>query len=78
MPAITTADLKAYVGRVFARDTLKIGIVGNVDAATAGAIVDRIFGALPAKADLVPVAARRAAGPRPHASWSTSTCRSRW
>jgi zinc protease len=59
---ITAADLKAYVGRVFARDTLKIGIVGNVDAATAGAIVDRIFGALPAHADLVPVAAANPQG----------------
>jgi zinc protease len=56
VPTITAADLKAYVGRVFARDTLKIGIVGNVDAATAGAIVDRIFGSLPAKADLVAIA----------------------
>jgi zinc protease len=56
VPTITAVDLKAYVGRVFARDTLKIGIVGNVDAATAGAIVDRIFGSLPAKADLVAIA----------------------
>jgi len=53
---IGVPDLKAYVGRVFARNTLKIGIVGNVDAATAGAIVDRIFGSLPEKADLVPIA----------------------
>jgi zinc protease len=54
--AVTTEDLKNYVRRVFARDHLKIGIVGNVDAATAGAIVDRIFGSLPEKADLAPVA----------------------
>jgi zinc protease len=59
---ITSADLKAYVGRVFARDNLKIGIVGNVDAATAGAIVDRIFGALPAKADLAPIASANPQG----------------
>jgi zinc protease len=62
VPDITSADLKAYVGRVFARDNLKIGIVGNVDAATAGAIVDRIFGALPAKADLAPIASANPQG----------------
>ena len=59
---VTPADLKNYVRRVFARDNLKIGIVGNVDAATAGAIVDRIFGSLPAKADLVPVASANPQG----------------
>jgi len=59
---VTPADLKNYVRRVFARDNLKIGIVGNVDAATAGAIVDRIFGSLPAKADLAPVASANPQG----------------
>jgi zinc protease len=53
---ITPDDLRTYVRRVLARDNLKIGIVGNVDAETAGKIVDRIFGTLPAKADLTPVA----------------------
>ena len=59
---VTPADLKNYVRRVFARDNLKIGIVGNVDAATAGVIVDRIFGSLPAKADLAPVASANPQG----------------
>ena len=59
---VTPADLKAYVGRVFARDNLKVAIVGNVDAATAGAIVDRIFGSLPEKADLASVAAAKPQG----------------
>lgn len=53
--AITTADLKAYVDRVFARETLKIAIVGNIDAATAGGLLDTVFGTLPAKAELAPV-----------------------
>jgi zinc protease len=52
--AITTADLKAYIGRIFARDTLKVGIVGNLDAATAGRLIDSVFGTLPARADLAP------------------------
>jgi zinc protease len=55
LPAVTIGDMKDYVRRVFARDTLKIGIVGNVDVAAAGKIVDQIFGSLPAKADLVEV-----------------------
>jgi zinc protease len=54
--AIATTDLKAYIGRVFARDTLKIAIVGNIDAATAGQLIDSVFGTLPAQAELAPVA----------------------
>ena len=56
VPTITTDDLKAFTRRVFARDNLKIGIVGNIDAAAAGALVDRVFGSLPAKSTLSPVA----------------------
>ena len=59
---ITPADLRDYTRRVFARDNLKIEIVGNVDAETAGKIIDRIFGSLPAKADLTPVAAANPRG----------------
>jgi zinc protease len=59
VPSITVADLKDFVRRTFARDTLKIGIVGNVDAAQAGKIVDRIFGGLPARAELKDVPAAK-------------------
>jgi zinc protease len=52
---ITADDMHAYVRNVFARDTLKVGIVGNIDAATAGALVDKVFGGLPAHATLRPV-----------------------
>jgi zinc protease len=52
VPAIQQADLKAYVGRVLARDNLKIGVVGDIDAKELGLVLDRVFGALPAKADL--------------------------
>jgi zinc protease len=55
VPNIGPDDLRTYVKRVLARDNLKIAIVGNLDAAAAGALVDRIFGALPAKADLQPI-----------------------
>ncbi|HET7679340.1 MAG TPA: pitrilysin family protein [Xanthobacteraceae bacterium] len=55
VPQIGVDDLRTYVKRVLARDGLKIAIVGNLDAAAAGALIDRIFGSLPAKADLQPV-----------------------
>ena len=53
---ISAQDMRAYMKDVFARDTLKVGIVGNIDGATAGALVDKVFGALPAKAALRKVA----------------------
>ncbi|MCB1493254.1 MAG: insulinase family protein [Rhodobiaceae bacterium] len=49
---ITSDDLKAYHSHVLAKDTLKIGVVGAIDAATLGPALDRIFGDLPDKADL--------------------------
>jgi zinc protease len=52
VPTITVDDLRGYVKNVFARDTLKVGIVGNIDAATAGAMVDKVFAGLPAHANL--------------------------
>jgi zinc protease len=55
LAAITAADLHAYVRNVFARDKLTVGIVGDIDAAAAGKLIDRIFGGLPAKATLAPV-----------------------
>src|SRR3954449_12509480 len=48
VPAIQIADLKDYVGRVLAKDTLKVAVVGDVDAATLGKLLDHTFGALPA------------------------------
>jgi zinc protease len=56
VPAITADDLRAYSRNVFARDTLKVAIVGNIDAATAGRLLDEVFGSLPATATLTPVA----------------------
>src|SRR5262249_18622040 len=52
VPTITPDDLRAYTRRVFARDVLKVAIVGNIDAARAAEIVDKAFGGLPAKAEL--------------------------
>src|SRR6185437_2132142 len=46
VPKIDVADLKDYVRRVLAKDTLKIAVVGDVDAATLGQLLDRTFGGL--------------------------------
>jgi zinc protease len=48
-------DLKTFVAHGLARNTLKVAIVGDVDPQTAGLMLDRIFGALPARSELVPV-----------------------
>lgn len=52
---ITAADLRAYLKHVLARDTLKIGVVGDVDAAGIGRLIDRAFGTLPAKGELAAI-----------------------
>lgn len=55
VPRIAADDLRNYVRRVFARNELKVSIVGDVDPKTAGALIDRAFAGLPAKNDLRPV-----------------------
>jgi zinc protease len=63
VPKINVSDMKDYVRRVLAKDTLRIAVVGDVDADTLGKLLDRTFGGLPAKASLTPVADVEAAGP---------------
>jgi zinc protease len=55
VPKIDVADLKDYVRRVLARDTLRVAVVGDVDPDTLGKLLDKTFGTLPAKANLTPV-----------------------
>ncbi|HTS42281.1 MAG TPA: pitrilysin family protein [Xanthobacteraceae bacterium] len=66
VPQITAEDLKTYARRVFARNTLKVAVVGDIDAATLGKVLDQVFGGLPEKAELNPVSAvkMQAAGRR--------------
>lgn len=52
---ITPDDMRDYARRVLARDNLKIGVVGDIDPETAGELIDKTFGKLPAKAQLKPV-----------------------
>jgi len=62
MPRITVDDLREYVRRAFARNELTVSIVGDIDAKTAGELIDRAFAGLPAKNDLRPVANAKPAG----------------
>jgi zinc protease len=55
VPTVTIADMKDYVRRVLAKDTLKIAVVGDIDPASLGKLLDQTFGGLPAKAELAPV-----------------------
>jgi zinc protease len=63
VPKIDVADMKDYVRRVLARDTLRIAVVGDVDPATLGQLLDKTFGGLPAKASLTSVPDIEAAQP---------------
>jgi zinc protease len=56
VPTITVSDLKDYTHRVLARANLKIAVVGDIDAEAVKVMLDRVFGALPAKPELKPVA----------------------
>jgi zinc protease len=55
VPKIDVADMKDYVRRVIAKDTLRIAVVGDVDPDTLGKLLDKTFGGLPAKASLTPI-----------------------
>ena len=55
MGALNGDDLRDYMSRVFARDNLVVGIVGAISEEEAGAMLDKVFGALPAKAQLTEV-----------------------
>ncbi len=52
---ITGDDLEGYRKRIFAKDTLKVVAVGDINAEQLGALLDEVFGDLPANADLVAV-----------------------
>jgi zinc protease len=53
---ITREDLDGFRKRTFARDNLKVVAVGDISAEQLGELLDRLFGDLPAKAELAPVA----------------------
>jgi zinc protease len=55
LPKITIDDLKGFARHGFARDNVKIAVVGDIDATAAGQLIDRVFASLPAGAELHPV-----------------------
>lgn len=63
VPKIDVSDMKDYVGRVIAKDSLRIAVVGDVDADTLGKLLDKTFGGLPAKSNLTPIPDVQAAKP---------------
>ena len=63
VPKIDVADMKDYVRRVIAKDSLRIAVVGDVDADTLGKLLDKTFGGLPAKASLTAIAEVEATKP---------------
>lgn len=63
VPTITVADMRDYVRRVLAKNTLKVAVVGDIDPVSLGKLLDKTFGGLPAKADLRPVPDIQAATP---------------
>ena len=52
---ITRDDLETFRKRNFARDTLRVVAVGDIDAKQLAAMLDHVFGELPAQAQLVVV-----------------------
>jgi zinc protease len=53
--AIDRGDIATFRRRILVRDTLKIAVAGDIDAATLAPLLDRLFGGLPAKAELRPL-----------------------
>ncbi|MBO0733803.1 MAG: insulinase family protein [Methylocapsa sp.] len=56
LPGLTRTGLVAMRSSMFARDNLKIAAVGAIEAATLGCRLEDVFGSLPQKPELVPVA----------------------
>ncbi len=56
LQAVTAEDLRAYHDAIFARQGLTVGIVGALDEAAAGALIDQVFGSLPETPDVTPIA----------------------
>jgi zinc protease len=60
--AVTREDLVALHKRLLARDTLKIAVVGAIDAATLAGHLDAVFAGLPQTSALTPVPAIEVSG----------------
>ena len=55
LDALTRGEIADMAGRIFARDTLRVAIVGAIDSDRAGTLLDNAFAGLRAATDLQPV-----------------------
>ncbi|WP_343316088.1 pitrilysin family protein [Brucella sp. BE17] len=55
LKTIERDDLATFHRKNFARDRLTVGVVGAINAKDLGTLLDKVFGDLPASAELVPV-----------------------
>ncbi len=55
LQSISREDLATFHRKNFARDRLTVGVVGSINAKDLGEMLDKVFGDLPANAELVPV-----------------------
>lgn len=55
IPTLNADDLRAYREKVFTKAGLTVAVVGDIDADALGQLLDKTFGALPAKGNLAPV-----------------------
>ncbi len=62
--AITRQDLENYRRAAFARDNLSVAVVGDIDPATLGVQLDKLFGELPPQAQIRPVPVAALSAPR--------------
>ena len=62
--AVTADDLRGLSAKLFARDNLLVSVVGDITPDQLRALLDEVFGGLPAKSGIVPIAeAKVAKGP---------------
>ncbi len=55
LSTLSPEDLRVHRQHLFARASLKVGVVGSIDAATLGPLLDKVFAALPESTNLSPV-----------------------
>ncbi len=55
LDAITREEIVAHFGKLFARDNLAVAVVGAMNATETAQMLDKVFGGLPQKAQLLPV-----------------------
>ncbi len=52
LESITPEDIRAFRQKIFGRDNLKIGVVGDISAEELGKMIDKVFLTLPEKSNL--------------------------